>query len=374
MKKDFIIVVLSLVAIQLYSGCDRNNDGEEEITREVDNYEQPVDISPKHYDHIFDTLVCYPVGTTWEMGYYFYDDIENLFLRSKFELVSDTLIDDKHYKRVKGEFVHLDKTHIPVHYYETTEIWPGIENHLHRLDFYIYEEKGVVTAYSIDEATQRPSYILRKYDFNWPPYIHGLLFYSDGNIVETERNRSNITLLDGNVYEIEDYLVKTIGCVYSMFGEYRNDFLKGRLLNFRRNGVLLYEYGKVELPENQDGDYYVRFKKQVPGLIGTWDMVAYYSKSIDEYYASSNRTTEYEAGTIEWTFYPDGFLYVKSDSSAAYLPFVYRNGTHHIDYATDTQLKIDETIYDYSLGDDGVLTINQKTKDRSYSCTFRKKE
>lgn len=259
-------------AIQLYTGCDRDGGGEEVTAQASDSLGQQVEIDPKHYDPVFDTLVCYPVGTTWEKGYSM-DNFEHLYVRSRFEVVSDTLIDGKHYKRVKGEIVHLDTEHIPDDEKgDTWGIFPGLETILDPLDFYLYEDKGVVMAYFADQTTQRPSYILLQYDFNWPTYIHGLLFYGDGTVVEAVNPRSNITLLDGNVYEVEDcrtygstmmtshweelnppkaFLVKTIGCVYSMFGEYYDydDWLKGRLLSFSRNGVLLYEYGKVELPE-----------------------------------------------------------------------------------------------------------------------------
>lgn len=271
MKKGLVFIALSMVAIQLYTGCDREGGGEEVTAQALDSLGQQVEIGPKQHDPVFDTLVCYPVGTVWEKGYSM-DDFEHLYVRSRFEVVSDTLIDGKHYKRVKGEIVHFDTSHIPDEYKgETAGIFPGLERILDPLDFYLYEDKGVVTAYYADQTTQRPSYILLQYDFNWPTYIHGLLFYDDGTVVEAVNPRSNITLLDGNVYEVEDcrmrgcmmmghlgewesrraFLVKTIGCVYSMFGVYYDydDWLKGRLLSFRRNGVLLYEYGKVELPE-----------------------------------------------------------------------------------------------------------------------------
>ena len=157
-----------------------------------------------------------------------------------------------------------------------------------------------------------------------------------------------------------------------MFGMYCDHWLKGRLLNFRRNGELLYEYGKVELPEKKLDDYYHSPLEKAPDLIGTWSMVEFNNMPHKEFTAS-NQKTEYEAGAIEWTFYPECLFYVKSDSSVAYVPFVYSNGTHRLDYATDTQLCIDDVIYDYSLGDDGVLTINRETSNRYYSCTFKKK-
>ena len=382
MKKGFIFIALSLAAMLLYPGCGRDDDGMETITNAPDT----IDLSApkyKHYDPVFDTLVCYPVGTTWEKGYSV-DDFEHLYVRSRFEVVSDTLIDGKHYKRVKGEIVHFDIEHVPDEYIESTCIFPGMEKTLDLLDFYLYEDKGVVIAYNIDPTTRRPSYILREYDFNWPPYIHGLLFYSDGNIIDAEIPRSNITLLDGNSYEIEDYrvitrlmeekpgfrdlreafLVKTIGCIYAMFGEYCDFWLKSRLLSFRRNGELLYEYGKVELPEKKRDDHYPPPLEKTPDLIGTWNMVEYF----DSYHF---HTTKIKEGSIEWTINSDGVLYVNCDSTIVYPPFL-EKGKYSLSFVTEREFKIDVYSYLYIIND-GILDIY---KDAWYgsTCTFKKKQ
>lgn len=384
-KKGFVFVVLSLVIILLYTGCNRDSDGEEVTSNVLDSLDLSAKTGPKHYDPVFDTLVCYPVGTTWEKGYSV-DDFEHFYVRSKFEVVSDTLIDGKHYKRVKGEIVHFDTEHVPDEYKGNTwGIFPGLERVLDPLDFYLYEDKGVVIAYNIDPTTRRPSYILREYDFNWPPYIQGLLFYSDGNIVYAEIPRSNIMLLDGNSYEIEDYrvytrlmeenmgfrewreafLVKTIGCIYAMFGEYCDFWLKGRLLSFCRNGVLLYEYGKVELPEKQRDDHYPPPMEKAPDLIGTWDLVKYYNSNIAT-------TKEFEAGSIEWTFNADGNLYVNCDSTVvSYLPFL-QKGKYWVGGATDSRFNPDGTIFLYVLSYDGSLTVYKDVWYGSF-CTFKKK-
>ena len=390
MKKGFLFIALSLAAMLLCPGCGRDDDDQETTT----NVPDTIDLSApkyKHYDPVFDTLVCYPVGTIWEKGYSV-DDFEHLYVRSRFEVVSDTLIDGKHYKRVKGEIVHFDIEHVPDEYKgEKVDIFPGLERVLDPLDFYLYEDKGVVIAYNIDPTTRRPSYILREYDFNWPPYIHGLLFYSDGNIIDAEIPRSNITLLDGNSYEMEDYrvitrlmnekpgfrdlrnafLVKTIGCIYAMFGEYCDYWLKSRLLSFHRNGELLYEYGKVELPEKKRDDHYPPQMEKAPDLIGTWTMMEYN----DSYHF---RTTEINEGSIEWAISYDGVLYVNCDSTIVHPPFL-KKGKYWLCSVTERDFYIDGYSYLYNLID-GSLTVykseeyGSQSKRYGSSCTFKKKQ
>jgi len=384
-KKRFFFIALSLVTILLYIGCDRDSDGEEVVPQSPIIHERQEEVKPKHCDPVFDTLVCYPVGTTWEKGYSV-DDFEHLYVRSRFEVVSDTLIDGKHYKRVKGEIVHFDLEHVPDEYKGKAGIFPGMENTLDPLDFYLYEDKGVVTAYGIDQATQRPKGFLKQYDFNWPPYIHGLLFYSDGNVVDAEIPRSSITLLDGNDYEIEDYrvytrlmiesmgdrewreafLVKTIGCIYAMFGIYFDDYiLKGRLLSFHRNGELLYEYGKVELPEKKRNDRYPSPLEKFPDLIGTWEMVEYYDRK-------QFITTKFEEGSVEWTIDIDGHLYVKCDTTkTGSIPFLTK-GRHGLDSVTETGFNIDGTPYLYFFYD-GTLNVFRDVWYNS-TCTFKRKQ
>lgn len=387
-KNGLVFVVLSMVAMLLYTGCDRDSDGEEEIPHVVDTYDQPTEVIPKHHDPVFDSLVCYPVGTTWEKGYSL-DDFEHFYVRSRFEVVSDTLIDGKNYKRVKGEIVHFDTEHIPDNLKGNGwGIFPGYETVLDPLDFYLYEDKGVVTAYDINPATQRPSNFLKQYDFNWPPYMRGLLFYSDGNVVDAEIPRSSMTLLDGNVYEIEDYrvytrlmkekmgyrnkkeafLVKTIGCIYAMFGVYCDSWLKGRLLSFYRNGELLYEYGKVELPEKKHDDLYPSPMEKVPDLIGEWNMVEYFD-------IQTLRTREIKEGSIEWTFNDDGDLYVKCDSTVVgYLPFL-QKGKYSTSHVTESEFEVKDSYSTHCLYllIDGILTVHKDTWYGSY-CTFKKKQ
>lgn len=149
-RKVIIVTVWLLVGMQVYTGCNRDSESEEIIAQVPTTDEPQEEAIHQHYDPIFDTLVCYPIGTTWEKGH-FVDDFEHLYLRSRFEVVSDTLIDEKHYKRVKGEIVLLDTAIVPKRYkHETSGIFPGLERVLDPMDFYIHEERGVI------ESTRKP--------------------------------------------------------------------------------------------------------------------------------------------------------------------------------------------------------------------------
>lgn len=380
-RKIIIVTVLLLVGMQVYTGCNRDSESEDIIAQVPPMDDPQEETVHQHYDSIFDTLVCYPIGTTWEKGH-FVDDFEHLFLRSRFEVVSDTLIDEKHYRRVKGEIVLLDTAIVPKKYkHETWGIFPGIERTLDPMDFYIHEERGVVTAYKINPETQRPSYMILQYDFNWPRCINDILFYSDGCIERGIRPQSDITLLDGNVYVLEDYreddelnymvgsdgqryprnalLIKTIGCVYSMFGEYCDFWLKGRLLSFRRNGVLLYEYGKVKLPERKP----LEVDESLKPLLGTWDLVESYSMNTFLH-------SEHSPGTLEWTFVPGGVLYVKGISFSIFPDPSDWGYSVSID---ENYIWISGRPYWFTLSPDGYLKVCIDGWWGSY-CLFKKKQ
>ncbi|MBQ8047564.1 MAG: hypothetical protein IJ196_06545 [Prevotella sp.] len=169
-----------------------------------------------------DVEECFPVGTTWDevvtryCDYIDYDHWE----RVRFTVVGDTLIGGTVYKRVVRE--HIDGSG---HFFWEAEMYGSY-------DYAIREDAGRVYLYGeypkVGSRVRDTGEETCLYDFNWS--------MADG--VE------KMTLMDGNEYDVQDWVIRTIGSMNWgllwpwSFSREPNILCLER---FSRNGKLIYQ-------------------------------------------------------------------------------------------------------------------------------------
>ncbi len=183
----------------------------------------------------------YPIGTTWEevyteMMYNPGDPFDGTFVRIKYSVDCDTIIDDKSFKIVS----------------ETTIENIGQPSEVGNVKKYLLREQGDSIFFCEKLGSARQTLI---YNFNWKE--EDSLLISVGNRIPKEYlTHSHETLLDGNSYECfsfsppvflgrTKYIYKsigqTIGGVIVGTADLTRATKRKRLTKFTRNNVLIYE-------------------------------------------------------------------------------------------------------------------------------------
>ena len=200
----------------------------------------------------------YPEGTVWEYESHAHTDDFSLSRYWRCTVAGDTVINGVTYKKVTvmmrvtdgGAFVDAWDRNSPWHWeYDHSY---GIREANGKVYFY-----GVVSHYSIYDTGFE--YESLRYDYNWKvgktiPF--GAFPYpSNGFMTQKIDTIESIELLDGNVYDMvkgphDEFQVRTIGQLSGPCGIFEinayfppwNYVYYNRVMNFTRNGTLLYEW------------------------------------------------------------------------------------------------------------------------------------
>ena len=242
MRKIFSMMLVAAAAMIGYTACssDSSDDGLKSTCCERGTYQDPA----------LTNMECYPVGTTWEIGYS-HDQFKDYSLVVRYEVTDDSYQGegDVHLRTVKGTVVELNMDGVDVDE-ETKAVMGGSTEHL---DFKIAELGGRVEAYIPSGQSKASSGLFRMYDYNWPK-VEEMSHYSVTTDIASA-TRKTVRLLDGKDYEClvdaEGHVtINTIGCTSVMFADWNKTADKAplhrRLLTFKRGGVVLYD-SKVAL-------------------------------------------------------------------------------------------------------------------------------
>ena len=236
MRRTFFTFSMALMVAVGYLSCSGSNDDDVKSTCcERGFYQDPE----------FNTFECYPVGTTWEVGYS-HKQYKDYSCIVRYEVTeSNAQGDDIHIKSVKGTVVKLDMTGVDADE-ATKAVMSGSTEHL---DFKIAEWRGRAEAYE-DNSSHTNHF--REYDYNWPP-VDELIHYSVPTDIANSK-RQTMRLLDGKDYEClvdaqGHITIKTIGTIDVMFADWNKTAdtapMHRKLLTFIRNGVVIYDSSKL---------------------------------------------------------------------------------------------------------------------------------
>ena len=225
----------------------------------------------------------FPQGTTWEEAWYHYQegDTRAYYIYNRYTVSGDTIVDDILYKRVIKERRVLESYEYNDEIYEyygipdlgSYTVNPDVFNWNNTgpwhwepvsvLNYCIREENGMVYIRNRLYGTEEKIV----YDFNWEEgkQIEEYNFNSELYDTYTFDNIIEITLLDGTIEQALTYsnsneprIIRGIGNLDGLFNPLGIIIWDGKpnfshIINFYRDGTLLYEWDPTEYLENKWG-------------------------------------------------------------------------------------------------------------------------